>query len=73
MRRTALVGLLLLSAGCQPFRVPGSGAHPGVGVMVKGSAGRCAPVVVGATVRRVCLPPAATTDTTLSDTTVAKR
>jgi hypothetical protein len=73
MRRIALVGLLLISAGCQPFRGHPGAARPGLGVLVNGTAGRCAPVVVGATVRRVCLPPPAAPDTTVSDTTAATR
>ena len=56
MRRAALLGLLLLSGGCESLRPLGS-RPPGVGVLVQGVTRRCAPVVVGSTVRRVCLPP----------------
>lgn len=58
MRRVALLGLILLSGGCQSLYkdVPGA-TRPGVGVLVQGVTSRCAPVVVGSTVRRVCLPP----------------
>ena len=61
MRGAALLGLMLLSGGCQTVEGSLRGPHnrplPGVGVLVQGMAGRCAPVVVGNTVRRVCLPP----------------
>lgn len=57
MRIAIPLGLLLLAAGCQPFRGPPGVARPGGGVLVQGVAGRCAPVRVGTTVRRVCLPP----------------
>jgi hypothetical protein len=63
MRRAAVMGMLLISAGCQSIRVPPGVNAPGVGVLVQGAAGRCTPVVVGSVVRRVCLPPPAAPDT----------
>lgn len=76
MRRAALLGLLLLSAGCQALRAPPGAARPGVGVLVQGVTGRCAPVVVGSTVRRVCLPPPGAkppADTTQADSSAVAR
>jgi hypothetical protein len=75
MRIAIPLGLLLLAAGCQPFRAPPGVARPGVGVLVQGVAGRCAPVVVGTTVRRVCLPPDADVpaDSTASDSVAVTR
>ena len=69
MRRAALLVALLLVGGgaCQSLRGSMGAAAPGVGVLVQGIAGDCAPVVVGSAVRRVCLrrperPDSATTD-----------
>jgi hypothetical protein len=73
MRRAALLGLMLVSAGCQPFRAPPGVAPPGVGVLVQGIAGRCAPIVVGGTVRRMCLPPPAERDTAQADSAAVTR
>ena len=75
MRRLALLALLLPAAGCSLYRSPESRGTTGVGVLVQGVAGRCAPVVVGGTVRRVCIPrgtqPPA--DTTAPDTAAVSR
>lgn len=79
MRGAALLGLMLLSGGCQTLEGGLRGPHnqplPGVGVLVQGVAGRCAPVVVGNTVRRVCLPPpdAADPDTATADSLAVTR
>jgi len=60
MRRSALLGLVLLCSACAPASVipsakPGAPARK-VGVLVPATGGRCTTVVVGAVVRRVCLP-----------------
>ena len=57
MRRAALLFLPLVLAGCHTARVPRDTTPRGVGVLVQGATGRCAPVQVGSVVRRVCLPP----------------
>lgn len=72
MRRVALLGLLLLSGGCQTLRDP-SQPRPGVGVLVQGVTGRCAPVVLGTQVRRVCLPPPDRPDSATADSVSVTR
>lgn len=72
MRRVALLGLVLLASGCNPYRnVPGA-AQPGVGVVMKGGGGRCAPVLLGTRVRRVCLPPSPVPDSARDSLAVAR-
>lgn len=72
MRRAVLAGSLLLAAGCRPFQVPPGATPPATGVLLEGVAGRCAPVLIGLRVRRVCLPPPdsaeAPADTAAGDT-----
>lgn len=76
MRGAALLGFLFLSGGCYMVRSPLQPPPPRVGVLVQGVTGRCAPVLVGSVVRRVCLPPpdtsAAKPDTAASDTAVTR-
>lgn len=57
MRAAALPALLLLATGCYTVRDRSQPPPPPVGVLVQGATGRCAPVLVGSVVRRVCLPP----------------
>lgn len=58
MRRSALLGLFLLCSACAPrlLHDPSAGPARGVGVAVRATRGPCTTVVVGAVVRRVCLP-----------------
>lgn len=76
MRGAALLGFLLLSGGCYTIRSPLQTPPPSVGVLVQGVTSRCAPVLVGSVVRRVCLPPpdtgSAKPDTAASDTVVTR-
>lgn len=54
--RHAAVLLVVLTAGCIPRGVTPAGNPTNVGVLVRGTTGRCTTVLVGATPRRVCAP-----------------
>jgi hypothetical protein len=57
MRRAVLLGVIVVSGGCQSLHNAPGAARPRVGVLVQGVTSACPPVAIGSTVRRVCLPP----------------
>lgn len=72
MRRAVLLGLIVVSGGCQSLHNAPGATRPGIGVLVQGVTGRCAPVVIGSTVRRVCLPPPEAPASARRDTAVTR-